>query len=258
MSGNPRRGHNLILFDQHRARIGNMKSDVDDKTPPPMPKSQRAAIERRQKEALIEQDNRILLDRLAIAMTVKNIDNDRKKVNFISLMEGRKKRENSRIEKDNKRLLRSIQHTVPVYNHTEWERDSDKRVHVLKNMTKFPEVWEKQKSMLKQEKSKRLAMEKSQQLTLLYKLDSVIEAESFASNTVGSSSARNTTPGGTQRAMKSVEYSDQTSSRGNSAGRINRHISTEKENASNHNDDYLDELKDDFGILHLDDFNDRK
>ena len=78
---------------------------------------------------MIELDNRILLDRLAEAMSVKNIDNERKHVNFISLMEGKKKRDNTRIELDNRRLLHAIQHTVPVYNHVEWERDAKKRVH---------------------------------------------------------------------------------------------------------------------------------
>ena len=68
-----------------------MKSSVDDKAPRKMPMSNRADMERKQKEALIELDNRLLLDRLAVAMSVKNIDNEKKHVNFISLMEGKKK-----------------------------------------------------------------------------------------------------------------------------------------------------------------------
>lgn len=151
-----------------------MKSDVDDKAPPPMPKSQRAEIERRQKEALIELDNRILLDRLAVAMSVKNIDNERKKITFISLMEGKKKRENSRIERDNRRLLSAIQHTVPVYNHIMWEREAEKRVHILKNMTSFPDLFEERRTEANSQKKAGQKIEKDQQKSLLYKLDQII------------------------------------------------------------------------------------
>ena len=115
-----------------------MRSSVDDKAPRKMPMSNRADMERRQKEALVELDNRLILDRLALAMSTKNIDNERKHVNFISLMEGKKKRENHRIEVDNRRLLHALQTTKPLYNHIMWEKDAEKRVHVLKNMTSFP------------------------------------------------------------------------------------------------------------------------
>lgn len=171
---NPRRGHNLILYEQHKTRIDKMVSGVDNKPPPPKPKSQRAEIERRQKEALIELDNRILLDRLAVAMSVKNIDNERKKINFISLMEGKKKRENTRIEKENGLLLHSIQHTVPVYNHLSWERDAEKRLHVLNNMTLFPDLLNERRKEVKQKKAIISQDEKNQQKSLLHKLDNAI------------------------------------------------------------------------------------
>lgn len=95
----------------------------------------------RQKESLVELDNRLLLDRLAIAMSTKNIDNERKHVTFISLMEGKKKRELKRIEDDNRRLLQAIRKTVPVYNHLQWEKDAENRVHYLRNMTEFPDLF---------------------------------------------------------------------------------------------------------------------
>lgn len=180
-----RRGHHLILYEQHRDRIKNMKSDVDDKAPPSMPKSFRAEIERRQKESLIELDNRILLDRLAQAMKVKNIDNERKKVNFISLMEGKKKRDNSRIEVDNRRLLHSIQHTVPVYNHIMWERQAANREHVLKNMTQFPELFEKRRKEESEKKKEMKAKKLSQDSSLLYKLDDILAEKSSSTKLKG-------------------------------------------------------------------------
>lgn len=136
-----------------------MKTTIDTRPPREMPMSQRREIERvrsleiiysfiniflypqRQKQALVELDNRLLLDRLAVAMSVKNIDNERKHVTFISLMEGKKKRELKRIEDDNRRLLQAIRQTVPVYNHVQWEKEAENRVHYLRNMTEFPDLF---------------------------------------------------------------------------------------------------------------------
>ena len=56
-------------------------------------------------------------------------------------MEGKKKRELKRIEDDNRRLLQAIRKTVPVYNHLQWEKDAENRVHYLRNMTEFPDLF---------------------------------------------------------------------------------------------------------------------
>lgn len=170
-----------------------MKCSVDNKTPPKMPRSIKAEIDRRASNALVELDNRILLDRLALAMTVKNIDNERKKVNFISLMEGKKKRENTRVEKDNKRLLKAIQLTVPVYNHIEWERAADKRVAVLRNMTKFPQLFDQNREQKTEEKQQIERREKNQRVSLLYKLDSVISKSTGGRPATGAQTDRPST-----------------------------------------------------------------
>mmetsp|Transcript_33648 Transcript_33648/g.48816 ORF Transcript_33648/g.48816 Transcript_33648/m.48816 type:complete len:186 (-) Transcript_33648:200-757(-) len=128
-------------YEAHQKRLKEMKTTLDTRPPREMPMSQRREIERRQKQSLVELDNRLLLDRLAVAMSVKNIDNERKHVTFISLMEGKKKRELQRIESDNRRLLQAIRKTVPVYNHLQWEKDAENRVHYLRNMTEFPDLF---------------------------------------------------------------------------------------------------------------------
>lgn len=43
---------------------------------------------------------------------------------------------------DNQRLLDRIQHTVPSYDHIEWERDAQKRMEYLRNMTEFPDYFQ--------------------------------------------------------------------------------------------------------------------
>jgi hypothetical protein len=41
----------------------------------------------------------------------------------------------------NKVLLTRIQNTIPSYRHIEWERDAEKRVEYLRNMTEFPDLF---------------------------------------------------------------------------------------------------------------------
>jgi hypothetical protein len=93
------------------------------------------------KRALIEQDNRLLLDRLAIAMQTKNIDNHLVEKPFISLMELQRKKELKKIMIQNSRLLDRIQSTVPSYDHVLWEKEADHHVEILRNMTEFPELF---------------------------------------------------------------------------------------------------------------------
>jgi len=103
--------------------------------------SKRNEIERERKRALIEQDNRLLLDRLAIAMQTKNIDNVLIEKPFISLMELQRKKELKKIMIANSRLLGRIQSTIPSYDHVLWEKDAEHHVEILKNMTEFPELF---------------------------------------------------------------------------------------------------------------------
>lgn len=119
-----------------------MKPSVDVARPRPMPMSQRLERERIRKQNLIAFDNRLLMDRLAVAMTVKNIDNELVKKPFVSLMELQRKKALTNIMTDNARLLDRIQKTVPSYNLQEWDQEHVDHVAVLKNMTEFPELFE--------------------------------------------------------------------------------------------------------------------
>lgn len=90
---------------------------------------------------MIEFDNRLLLDRLGEAMSKKNIDNDLKTKPFTSYIELQRKRELKKITSENQKLLQRIQTTVPSYHVDEWERDAEKRVEYLRNMTEFPDYF---------------------------------------------------------------------------------------------------------------------
>lgn len=90
---------------------------------------------------LIEFDNRLLLDRLGVAMSKKNIDNELKAKPFTSYIELQRKRELKKITVENQKLLHRIQTTVPSYHVEDWEKDAEKRVEYLRNMTEFPDYF---------------------------------------------------------------------------------------------------------------------
>ncbi|KAJ1425864.1 hypothetical protein B484DRAFT_363085, partial [Ochromonadaceae sp. CCMP2298] len=133
------RDHQKREHEDHKKRIKNMRSSIDTTAPREMPMSKRNEIERERKRSLIEQDNRLLLDRLAIAMSSKNIDNVMIPKPFISLMELQRKKELKKIMVSNNRLLDRIQNTIPSYDHVLWEKDSKHHMAILRNMTEFPE-----------------------------------------------------------------------------------------------------------------------
>ncbi len=153
-------------YDDHKKRVKEAKGTIDLGKPPDMPMSMRREIERvstfvplsfpywkiltllsfsfffssqRRVQNAIEKDNRLLLDRLAIAMSRKNIDNELKVKPFTSYIELQRKRELQKICTENRVLLGRIQNTVPSYKYVEWERDAEKRIEYLKNMTEFPD-----------------------------------------------------------------------------------------------------------------------
>jgi hypothetical protein len=89
--------------------------------------------------AVVERDNRILLDRLGKAMETKNIDNNLEPVKFTSIGEENRKKALRKVTADNLRLLNRIQNVEPVYRAVEWERDAEQRDKYLATMTEFPD-----------------------------------------------------------------------------------------------------------------------
>lgn len=126
-------------FEDHTRRMLEMKSVVDCGPPRGQPVSKRKEIERMRQHALIEFDNRLVLERLAKVMQVKSIDNDAPRSKSIGRQQARRL-ELQRITQENQRLLRRIQETEPCYNHLEWEEDSKKRAVIMANMSEFSEA----------------------------------------------------------------------------------------------------------------------
>jgi hypothetical protein len=127
--------------NEHLQRIRDMQPTVDDKAPKERPRDNRKQIERDRVLAVVERDNRLLLDRLGKAMEAKNIDNFIAPVKFTSVQEENRKKELRRVTADNLRLLNRIQNVEPMYRALEWERDAELRDRYLATMTEFPEYF---------------------------------------------------------------------------------------------------------------------
>lgn len=93
--------------------------------------------------AIIEKNNRLLLERLAETMQKKRIDNENKNATRYkrSLGDTGKRMELTKITAENYRLLKKIQEIEPTYNITKWEEDNRRREQYLKNMTEFPDQY---------------------------------------------------------------------------------------------------------------------
>eukprot|EP01039_Chlorochromonas_danica_P008227 gene8227-9074_t len=127
--------------EEHRKRVKQARSTLDKSKPPSMPMSMRREMERRRIQSSIEQDNRLLMDRIGEAMSHKNIDNELKAKPFVSYIELQRKKDMVRITGENKRLLSRIQKTSPSYNHLQWEQEAEKRMDYLRTMTQFPDLF---------------------------------------------------------------------------------------------------------------------
>lgn len=144
-----RRGFDKLMYEQHIVRVRSIKGTVDNKPPRSHPLNNKSDIEKRRKFAAIEEDNRLLLERLANIVQRKTLDNvfheyiSMQKVFKAKIRMARKTMETKQITSENQRLLHRIQETPPVYDHNEWDKSARDRVANIKNMLIYPEHYQK-------------------------------------------------------------------------------------------------------------------
>eukprot|EP01031_Cornospumella_fuschlensis_P036127 gene36127-43811_t len=80
-------------YEEHRKRVKEARTTLAQGKPPEMPMSMRREMERKRVQHAIEQDNRLLMDRLAVAMSSKNIDNQLVPKPFVSYIELQRKKD---------------------------------------------------------------------------------------------------------------------------------------------------------------------
>ena len=143
-----RRGVDLMKFEEHLDRLQKVKPAIDNSEPRKHPLSNKSEIMKRRAYALIEQDNKLLLDRLSKIVQTKTIDNemstDTKKHHELKrrLTLLKKREQMQKITEDNQRLLKRIQVTPSAYNHLEWEESAKKQLAYMRTMSLFPELYD--------------------------------------------------------------------------------------------------------------------
>ena len=92
--------------------------------------------------ANIEKDNRLLLEKMSFIIRNSSLDNhlEPQYQNFKSLNKDGRKAELQRVTRENKDLLRRIQHVEPAYDHLEWAEDARRHGEWLENLCEFPVV----------------------------------------------------------------------------------------------------------------------
>ena len=92
--------------------------------------------------ANIEKDNRLLLEKMSFIIRNSSLDNhlEPQYQNFKSLNKDGRKAELQRVTRENKDLLRRIQHVEPAYDHLEWAEDARRHGEWLENLCEYSVV----------------------------------------------------------------------------------------------------------------------
>lgn len=128
---------------RHRKNLRTMKCSIDNQPPKRYSHLQRnmkkeAIMEER--FASIERDNRLLLEKMSYIIRHSSLDNrlQPQYQNFKSLNKDGRRKELQRITRENKDLLRRIQHVEPAYDHLEWQEDARKHEEWLRTLCEYP------------------------------------------------------------------------------------------------------------------------
>lgn len=130
---------------EHKDRVKNMRCSVD--CGPPREKMEKnRTVEKARNSFVIERNNRILLDRLGVALEKKNIDNENayylekreERKNRHSALSGKAQIELAKITSDNKLLLKRIEHVEPTYSFNQFEAEEILHRKHLLVLTDFP------------------------------------------------------------------------------------------------------------------------
>jgi hypothetical protein len=101
----------------------------------------------------IEVENHRMVGRITKASTqtfIDNVNTEREKILKIhqARIDKANKARINKIQNENLRILEHIILTPSAYDHTKWEKEAIERENILKNMTEFPELFEKTRATI--------------------------------------------------------------------------------------------------------------
>jgi len=94
--------------------------------------------------AVIERDNRILLEKMSSIMRTTGKDYSQNSYDRKSLNRQQRLRELLRIAKENQDILKRITTSKPKYDHQQWERDWQHNLEIMDQISAYPHDWWKQ------------------------------------------------------------------------------------------------------------------
>lgn len=131
-------------YDEHRRRVNAVRPQIDTR-PPQTYMHLHLKLKKLQLEeerlAVIERDNRILLEKMSSIMRASGKDYSRHDRERKSLNRQRRLRELLRIAKENQDILKRITSSRPMYDHVQWERDWHNNLQLMDQISAFPRDW---------------------------------------------------------------------------------------------------------------------
>ncbi|XP_069098125.1 sperm axonemal maintenance protein CFAP97D1-like [Pleurodeles waltl] len=113
-------------YQGHRSRVEAAKSEIDNK-PPKVFLHQHVQMKKLQMElermAVIEKDNRLLLDRIAHIMRTKGCVDNWNECYIKSLNDGKRNRDMVKLSMENQAFNKRLQESKSFYDHKKWEDD---------------------------------------------------------------------------------------------------------------------------------------
>ncbi|KAL5006217.1 hypothetical protein ScPMuIL_015023 [Solemya velum] len=148
-------------FEMHRQKRENAKPMVDNK-PPKTYMHLHIKLKKLQMEgerlAIVERDNKILLEKMAhIMRTEGTVDNHKKDYQEKSLNRTKRQRELLRITHENLAILKRITSKEPHYNHLQWIDDWEVNQEYTMNISKYRHAWSREQEPWRRHKLQQAA-----------------------------------------------------------------------------------------------------
>lgn len=130
-----------IIFDLHRHKVDSARPVIDNR-PPETYLHMHLKIRKLQMEeerlAMIERDNRILLEKMSYIMRTKGSVDHLNEYVYKSLNKQFRQRELLRITHENQAILQRLLYKEPHYNHLKWHDQWLVNQRYMNNICKYP------------------------------------------------------------------------------------------------------------------------
>ncbi|CBY30659.1 unnamed protein product [Oikopleura dioica] len=159
-------------YDLHRNKVADIKPQIDNKAPRTYMhmhlKLKKLQVEE-ERLAVVERDNRILLEKMSYIMRTKGKVDNWNQYHQKSLNKSSRQRELLRVTHENQAILKRISSKEPHYNHDIWEEEWDQNLLYMQNISNYPIRWlqnkKRQENLRKKEKLNKTAPANNEEIS---------------------------------------------------------------------------------------------